>query len=135
MLSNVHADGVRSNFVEGSIWLEYYGYFLYVITKLGFAIYFIWAFVPDKILEEFKITYYPSKYWSLAIPAFSTIFCVYFYILFLGYILLKTPSFDNINYLTDSQAVVIYEPKYCCSENSSEIHDISMEIVNKCCYY
>lgn len=41
----------------------------------------MWAYLPDEVLESYGITYYPSKYWALAIPSmmvttftFSSIF-------------------------------------------------------------
>jgi hypothetical protein len=34
------------------------------------AVWFVWAYVPDKWLALLDITYYPSKYWAAALPLY-----------------------------------------------------------------
>eukprot|EP00658_Telonema_sp_P-2_P052003 TRINITY_DN4012_c0_g1_i1.p1 TRINITY_DN4012_c0_g1~~TRINITY_DN4012_c0_g1_i1.p1 ORF type:complete len:215 (+),score=37.69 TRINITY_DN4012_c0_g1_i1:140-784(+) len=42
------------------------------------AMWLVWAFVPDPILDSMGATYRPSKYWALAIPAFISISVIYY---------------------------------------------------------
>lgn len=52
-------------------------------TMLFDAVLFIlWAFVPDEVLHRHGITYYPSRYWAMAIP---TWLCVTVLFLYLAY--------------------------------------------------
>lgn len=37
-----------------------YGFVLYIASICSFALYMIWAFVPDSILHSLGITYYPQ---------------------------------------------------------------------------
>ena len=48
---------------------EYYGFVLYVFSSLAFLIYILWAYLPAPFLHSYvRITYYPSRWWALAIP-------------------------------------------------------------------
>ena len=46
------------------------------------VLFILWAFVPDVVLHRHGITYYPSRYWAMAIP---TWLCVTVLFLYLAY--------------------------------------------------
>jgi hypothetical protein len=80
---------------------EVYGFCIYVSTFVGALLYLIWALVPDQVLHSWGITYYPSKWWALAVPAW---FCVTLASVPLFYFLINmtfTIPFDHPNQLTD----------------------------------
>ncbi|CAF0790025.1 unnamed protein product [Adineta ricciae] len=43
------------------------GFFLYVTSIFAFGIYVLWAYLPNDWFEKIGLTYYPHKYWSIAI--------------------------------------------------------------------
>src|SRR5690606_12972546 len=49
---------------------EYYGFMLYVISSLLFGIYIFWSYLPAAALEAVGVSYYPSRWWSLAVPSY-----------------------------------------------------------------
>eukprot|EP01056_Protomagalhaensia_sp_Gyna25_P001665 Protomagalhaensia_sp_Gyna_25__1664@NODE_1867_length_1463_cov_24_851826_g1535_i0_p2_GENE_NODE_1867_length_1463_cov_24_851826_g1535_i0NODE_1867_length_1463_cov_24_851826_g1535_i0_p2_ORF_typecomplete_len169_score21_97PIGP/PF08510_12/4_6e24DUF3302/PF11742_8/0_0038DUF3302/PF11742_8/6_6e02DPM2/PF07297_12/0_0099_NODE_1867_length_1463_cov_24_851826_g1535_i09101416 len=51
--------------------VEVYGFVSFLLSHVVFAIYLIWAFVPDSILRQYGITHHPTKYWAVAIPAYA----------------------------------------------------------------
>lgn len=60
---------------------EYKGFFLYVLSTVALVVWFIWGFFPDLFLEDYlRVTYLPSKYWSLAIPSFTLMLMLFLYI-------------------------------------------------------
>lgn len=50
---------------------EVYGFCLYVCTFALAALYLCWALLPDDLLRAWGISYYPDKWWALALPAWS----------------------------------------------------------------
>ena len=61
---------------------EVYGFVSWNISALAFIVYLIWAFVPDKYLKEFGISYIPDKHYAIALPwffifSFGTILVMY----------------------------------------------------------
>ncbi len=46
-----------------------YGFVSWMAASVSMAVWTIWAFLPDKTLEEVcGLSYYPQKWWALAIP-------------------------------------------------------------------
>ena len=70
---------------------EYYGFVLYLTSSLAFLMYILWSYLPSPFLHALGITYYPDRWWSLAIPAWIVMLLVYIYVALLSY---------NVEYLT-----------------------------------
>ena len=41
------------------------------------VLYMLWAYTPDAVLEAHGITYYPAKYWAVALPAWVSVTVVF----------------------------------------------------------
>lgn len=59
---------------------EYYGFVLYLASSLAFVMYILWSYLPSPFLHALGITYYPNRWWSLAIPAWIVMVLIYIYI-------------------------------------------------------
>ena len=70
---------------------EYYGFVLYLASSLAFLMYILWSYLPSTFLHALGITYYPNRYWSLAIPAWIVMVLIFIYVALLSY---------NVEYLT-----------------------------------
>ncbi len=70
---------------------EYYGFVLYLASSLAFLMYILWAYLPSPILRGLGITYYPDRWWALAIPAWIVMVLIYIYVALACY---------NVEYLT-----------------------------------
>lgn len=53
--------------------------------------YVLWSYLPSPFLHQLGITYYPNRWWSLAIPSFLVMTIIYIYVALATY---------NIEYLT-----------------------------------
>ncbi|ETN42715.1 uncharacterized protein HMPREF1541_01873 [Cyphellophora europaea CBS 101466] len=76
---------------------EYYGFVLYLASSLAFLMYILWSYLPSPFLHALGITYYPNRWWSLAIPAWIVMLLVWIYVALLSF---------NVEYLTLSLSSV-----------------------------
>lgn len=92
---------------KDTIYAEFYGYAMYLITIFAFAIYITWAYLPNEYLDAMGWTYYPNKDWAVTIPAF--LFMILFFAIsyHIGYVLYHTPCLDSFNIVTDECATVM----------------------------
>ncbi|GMG30584.1 unnamed protein product [Ambrosiozyma monospora] len=90
---------------------EYKGFASYVMSCIFLFIWLSWSVLPDQILNEYLgIYYYPSRWWSLAIPSYVLVTMVYIYIALACYnIEVKTVALDDSRTLVDDTGVVITE--------------------------
>jgi phosphatidylinositol N-acetylglucosaminyltransferase subunit P len=77
---------------------ESYGFAVYLFSSLAFLVYVLWAYVPSPILHSLGITYYPNRWWALAVPAWLVLGIVYIYFALAsyntGYLTLKLDSLE-----------------------------------------
>ncbi|CAG8489892.1 16021_t:CDS:2 [Funneliformis mosseae] len=111
---------------------EYYGFVLYLSSFIAFVIYLLWAYLPDEILISLGITYFPDRYWALALPVWS----------FVRYVPAK---FHEINKHLINSFMKSLDDHANIGQNLSqlsgitddfvpELHDIPIGIVNACLY-
>lgn len=70
---------------------EVYGFVGSITTVIATVIYLMWAYIPESWLHSLGITYYPSKYWALAVPAFAMVTVVLGMVFYLGLNFMITP--------------------------------------------
>ncbi|XP_020248903.1 phosphatidylinositol N-acetylglucosaminyltransferase subunit P-like isoform X2 [Asparagus officinalis] len=70
---------------------EVYGFVGSITTVIATVIYLVWAYTPEPWLHSVGITYYPNKYWALAIPAFAMVSVVLGMVFYLGLNFMVTP--------------------------------------------
>lgn len=86
---------------QGAKPTEVYGFVGAISTLVGFMVFMIWAYLPEPWLHTMGITYYPNRYWAMAIPAYVMI-AIFFVVTFytsLNY--MATPPPYSLNTLFD----------------------------------
>lgn len=73
-----HSDVIVSTNI--TLYAEYKGFFIYVISATFLTIWVCWTLIPDLVLRSMSIYYYPDKYWALAIPSYTLMLMVYVYV-------------------------------------------------------
>jgi hypothetical protein len=58
---------------------------LYVISSACFLMYIVWSFSPAGFLDALGIHYYPSRWWSLALPSYLVVVVCYIFAALAGY--------------------------------------------------
>ncbi|GJJ14895.1 hypothetical protein Clacol_009165 [Clathrus columnatus] len=115
---------------------EFYGFATLIMTSVLFVLYHVWALTPDHLIEATGMTWYPSREWSLLIPAYTVIIILLTYFTYWGLALSATPSFEELRTLTDSHAYLPRHGKenpYVQQVNPDalpELFDIPIGLVN-----
>ncbi|KAG9307795.1 hypothetical protein G9A89_023360 [Geosiphon pyriformis] len=115
----------------------YYGFVLYLVSIMAYVIYLIWAYLPDEALISLGITYYPSRYWALALPVWTFVLILFIYIAFISINFLNTAPLDSFNTITDDYANIgqdLSRLSVIKDDFVPELHDIPIGIVNACLY-
>ncbi|KAK7094096.1 phosphatidylinositol N-acetylglucosaminyltransferase subunit P-like [Littorina saxatilis] len=81
-----------------------YGYVLYLASYIGLGLYLVWAYIPDSWLSAIGLTYWPQKYWAVALPVYLCVIILLFYLTYLGLIFINTTPLTSVNIITDSHA-------------------------------
>ena len=42
-----------------------------------YVVYLVWAYTPEDVLVRLGVTYYPDKYWALAVPCWICVLVLY----------------------------------------------------------
>lgn len=69
-----------------------YAFVAYVASYVLLICYLGWAFLPARVLHSLGITYYPSRYFAVAIPAYFLTAYVLLGLAYMGYNMMNTPD-------------------------------------------
>lgn len=72
-----------------------------------FILYLVWAVVPEDFLnEKLGLTYWPLKYWAVAMPIWAlTAGAVFVFIIYPAINMLMTPDLNDIRTITDQYSL------------------------------
>lgn len=91
-------DQVRAN--DGKM-KALYGFVAWIATHIFFALFLAWAYIPDSTLASMGITWYPDKYWALAVPSFFLVSIFAFYVLHWKYTRMNVAPLESLSTLVD----------------------------------
>ncbi|GLJ36934.1 hypothetical protein SUGI_0746850 [Cryptomeria japonica] len=62
---------------QGANTSEVYGFVGSISTIVVIGLFFLWAYLPEPWLHYLGITYYPSRYWALALPTYALVTIIF----------------------------------------------------------
>jgi len=86
--------------------IELYGFFSWNLSALAFVVYMIWAFVPDRVLNDFGIYYIPDKYYAIAFPLWFAVTAFTILQLYVTICMWATPSIESYETLQDKHTIL-----------------------------
>lgn len=108
-----------------------YGFVSCLLCYVSFFIYLMWAYIPRSYQEWMGLTYWPNKFFAVAIPPFLCVLFLGSYVLYEGLIFINTAPVDSPDIISNSQK----EDYDCLSpETITPIEELSIIDVNKSLY-
>ncbi|XP_032431177.1 phosphatidylinositol N-acetylglucosaminyltransferase subunit P [Xiphophorus hellerii] len=110
-----------------------YGFVLFLGSQFGFFLYCLWAYVPEEWLHSVGLTYWPQKYWALAMPIYLLVALMVSLVVLFGINMNNTAPLDSVDNVTDGFA---QGQRSDCHRKGGipRLEDVSISEVNKMFY-
>lgn len=83
-----------------------YAFVAWIASMVVFIVFLLWAFSPRSFLHAIGITYYPSRYYAIALPAYMIMLIFVINLGYIGINLMMTLEPDDMFTIRDGQTRV-----------------------------
>ena len=78
-----------------------YGFVAWIGTHLCYAVFLLWAYLPEHVLHDLGVTYYPSKYWAVAVPCHVLVSVAAVYVGYWFYNMMRLQPLESFHNIVD----------------------------------
>ena len=78
-----------------------YGFVAWIATHICYALFVLWAYIPEERLRQIGVTYYPAKYWALALPCYVLVTLSAIQVLYWTYNMMHLPPLESMSTIVD----------------------------------
>ncbi|XP_072229167.1 phosphatidylinositol N-acetylglucosaminyltransferase subunit P isoform X2 [Leuresthes tenuis] len=97
------------------------------------VLYCLWAFIPEEWLHSIGLTYWPQKYWALALPIYLLVALMVSVVVLFGMNMNNTAPLDSVDNITDVYGQHQRTDRYR-KGGIPQLRDVSISEVNKMFY-
>jgi phosphatidylinositol glycan class P protein len=95
-----------------------YGFVAWIATHVCLVLFLLWAFIPERVLHDYGVTYYPSKHWALALPSHAVVSVVAAYVLYWAYNMMRLPPLEDLSTIVDEFSKLPDEREWAWGEEA-----------------
>jgi phosphatidylinositol N-acetylglucosaminyltransferase subunit P len=116
--------------------IEVYGFIFWIATYVWILLWVVWAFIPHDIIRQYLgISYFPSRYWALALPTYGMAVFVMAHALYWGMALCNTPPLNSRCLIQDNSARVAVSIEGEKDYFIPSAYDLPLACVNQKLYF
>jgi len=108
--------------------VKVYGFMSWMAAGVAFVIWLFWAWLPDSLIEQMGITYYPLKWWAVALPTYLLVTLFAFSFMYSASFFLIAPSLHAPNLIRDAHSESRHEDS--TKFDILNAHDLPLGFVN-----
>ena len=82
-----------------------YAFVAWISTLVAYVVFLIWVFTPEQVLHHYGITYYPDRYYALALPCYFMVSCIFICFLYMGLNMMNTFDPDDKRTVDDNYSI------------------------------
>ena len=105
-----------------------YGFSVYLGAHIFLGTFLLWAYTPDEWLKHIGFTYFPQKYWAVAIPSLLIVSLLVFLVAYWGVNLTLTAPLDDLRAIRDTWSIP--PPTEPSQTSVPALHDVPITEVN-----
>ena len=98
----------------------HYAFVSWIGTIIAYLIFLVWAFAPASVLHDFGITYYPDRYYAIALPSYMLVVAILVGISYVGLNLWNTFEPNDIRTIEDKDSIYL-SSDYLRIQSSKEV--------------
>mmetsp|Transcript_22074 Transcript_22074/g.50435 ORF Transcript_22074/g.50435 Transcript_22074/m.50435 type:complete len:132 (+) Transcript_22074:216-611(+) len=110
--------------------IEVYSFVSLVASFSALLLWLAWVFVPDSQLQSWGVSYYPDKWWALALPTYVVTALAFVMYMYVALCLKSVCRPDCLDMIRDGSTPVT-DVLYRDEDKIPDIQDVSLATVNR----